>query len=197
MATKDQKDRYKKFVEAGKTVTKLTSERVEEVARDLVHLTEVQRTQAQELLDDIMKRSKKSTEYIVDTVKREVDKQLKNVKFASHEDLAAVSERLNQMKSDISSLASLREELRNDVLKLSEAVAHLVVAAKPGSAPKEEAGDKSAGEAPAAESSAAPEAAPAPEAAKPAAKPKAPATRRPAARRPRSKPANGSEPEAG
>ena len=193
MATKDQKDRYKKFVDAGKTVTKLTSERVEEVARDLVHLTEVQRAQAQELLDDIMKRSKKSTEYIVDTVKREVDKQFKNVKFASHDDLAKVSESLNQMKSDIASLASLREELRNDVVKLSEAVARLVVVAKPGAAPKEEPPAEPA-EAPAAEAPA-PEAAP--EAAKPAPKPKPAATRRPAARRPRSKPANGGEPEAG
>ena len=191
MATKDQKDRYKKFVDAGRTVTKVTSERVEEVARDLVHLTEVQRAQAQELLDDVMKRSKKSTEYIMETVKHEVDKQFKNVKFASRDDLAKVSETLSQMKSDIASLASIREELRNDVMRLSEAVAHLVVAVKSGSTPNEEASTKS---------EAAPEAdenVPAPEAAKPAAKPKPAATRRPAARRPRSKPANGGEPEAG
>ncbi|MDA8374141.1 MAG: hypothetical protein M0Z91_07875 [Actinomycetota bacterium] len=190
MATKDQKDRYKKFVDAGRTVTKVTSERVEEVARDLVHLTEVQRAQAQELLDDVMKRSKKSTEYIVETVKHEVDKQFKNVKFASRDDLAKVSETLSQMKSDIASLASIREELRNDVMRLSEAVAHLVVAVKSGSAHKEEASAESEA-APAAE-----ENAPAPEAPKPAAKPKPAATRRPAARRPRSKPANGGEPEA-
>ena len=126
MATKDSKDRYKKFVDAGKAVTKVTSERFEEVARDLFHLSEVQRAQAQELLEDILKRSKKSTEFIVDTVKGEVEKQLKGMRVASREDISAVGEHLNQMKSDIASLNTLRDELKHDIVKLSEAMAKLV-----------------------------------------------------------------------
>lgn len=126
MASKNSKDRYQKFIDAGKAVSRLTGERFEEVAKDLIHLSNVQRSQAQELVEDVMKRSKKSTEFIVDAVKGEVEKQLKGLKIASREDLTTVSERLTQMKADIAALAAMREDLKQDLVKLTEAVSHLV-----------------------------------------------------------------------
>ena len=183
MASKDSKDRYQKFVDAGKAVSKLTTDRFEEVAKDLIHLSEVQRVQAQELLEDILNRSKKSTEFVVDTVRREVDKQLKGVKFASRDDLATLADRVNQMKSDIASLGALREDLRRDVIKLTEALAGLV--ARKDQSTVAPPTPKSDAAPPAAEADTASKAAPKTSPSKPA------ATRRPAPRRAPSKKADG------
>ncbi len=126
MAQKNSKDRYQKFIDAGKAVSRLTGERFEDVARDLMQLSNAQRAQAQELIEDVVKRSKKSTEFLVDTIKKEVEKQLKSVKVVSKDDLTVINERLNQMKADLTAMSALREELKHDIAKLSEAITHIV-----------------------------------------------------------------------
>lgn len=135
MGQKNSKDRYQKFIDAGKAVSRLTGERFEEVAKDLIHLSNGQRTQAHDLIEDVLKKSKKSTEFVVDVIKSEVDKQLKSLKVVSKEDLSIVTERINQMKSDIAAIAALREELRSDVAKLSEAIGNIVVRKSPQATP--------------------------------------------------------------
>ena len=183
MATKDSKDRYQKFMDAGKAVSKMTTDRFEEIVKDLVHLSEIQRVQAQELLEDVLHRSKKSTEFVVDTVRREVEKQFKGVKFASHDDLSVLTERLNQMKTDVVALGALRDDLRRDVVKLTEALAGVISRKDSSVTPK---------------GSDSPQASPAPEPAPPksaAAKP-AP-TRRPAPRRAPTKKSDGGPGDAG
>ncbi|KJF16891.1 hypothetical protein [Acidithrix ferrooxidans] len=126
MASKSPKDRYKKLLDAGKTVSRMSTDRVEEIARDLMHLSEVQRNQALELIEDVIQRSKRSTEFFADTIRHEVEKQVNTLKLPTKEDLVEVTEAMNQIKDDVVSLSALREELRGDVVALSEAVAKLL-----------------------------------------------------------------------
>jgi polyhydroxyalkanoate synthesis regulator phasin len=72
----NQLDGLRRYLEAATTLTQITRGRAEELVRDLVASGELERTRAQEWIEDLLKRSREASEILLATISAEVDRQL-------------------------------------------------------------------------------------------------------------------------
>ena len=72
----NQLDGLRRYLEAATTLTQITRGRAEELVRDLVASGELERTRAQEWIEDLLKRSREASEVLLATISAEVDRQL-------------------------------------------------------------------------------------------------------------------------
>jgi polyhydroxyalkanoate synthesis regulator phasin len=84
-----QLDGLRRYLEAATTLTQITRGRAEELVRELVASGEVERSRAQDWIDDLIKRSREASETLVNQVSSEVEKQLgERLKDLDLDDLA-------------------------------------------------------------------------------------------------------------
>jgi polyhydroxyalkanoate synthesis regulator phasin len=81
-------ERIRKYLDAGSVLGQVTRGRAEEIVRELVNAGEIPRSQAQEWVDTMVERSKKTSENLLETVRREVHAQLSKIDAASIEEIA-------------------------------------------------------------------------------------------------------------
>jgi polyhydroxyalkanoate synthesis regulator phasin len=81
-------DPFRRYIDAGAAFTQLTKARAEELVQELMKGGEVQRHEAQSKVDDLLERSRKSTEALLSLVHAEVSHQLSSLGIGSLEDLA-------------------------------------------------------------------------------------------------------------
>ncbi|HWF20623.1 MAG TPA: hypothetical protein VG226_00645 [Acidimicrobiales bacterium] len=81
-------DPFRRYIDAGAALTQLTRARAEELVQELVKNGEVQRKEAQAKVDDLIERSRKSTEALLSLVHAEVSNQLSSLGIGSLDDLA-------------------------------------------------------------------------------------------------------------
>jgi polyhydroxyalkanoate synthesis regulator phasin len=81
-------ERIKKYLDAGTVLGQVTRARAEEIVRELANAGDIQRDQAQEWVDSLVERSRKTSEQILDLVRHEVSAQLKKIDASSLETLA-------------------------------------------------------------------------------------------------------------
>jgi len=81
-------DPFRRYIDAGAALTQLTRARAEELVQELVKNGEVQRKEAQAKVDDLIERSRKSTEAVLSLVHAEVSNQLSSLGIGSLDDLA-------------------------------------------------------------------------------------------------------------
>ena len=72
-----QNDTWKRYLDAGMAFTQMTRDRAEALVKAFVENGEVQREQASEWVEDLVERSRKNTEAIVELVRTEIRSQLK------------------------------------------------------------------------------------------------------------------------
>ena len=90
-------DPLRKYVEAGIAFTQLTKAKAEAMVRELVKAGDVQREQAQDRVDELLDRSRKSTEGLVGLIRRELAQQLSSMGFATKDDVERLDARLDAM----------------------------------------------------------------------------------------------------
>jgi polyhydroxyalkanoate synthesis regulator phasin len=90
-----QNDMLKRYLDAGIAFTEMTRARAKTIIDDFVKAGEVSRDQAQERIDDLVERSRKNTEAMVDTVRREIAQQLGQLGLATKDDLQRLEQRLS------------------------------------------------------------------------------------------------------
>ena len=90
-----QNDQLKRYLEAGMAFTQMTRERAEAIVKDWVKAGEVRREQAQERVDELVERSRRNTEQLVDIVRTEIAQQLGAMGIATKDDLARLEARLS------------------------------------------------------------------------------------------------------
>lgn len=85
-----QIDGLRRYIDAATTLTQITRGRAEELVRELVASGEVERANAQEWIDDLVKRSREASENLMHQVSSEVERQLgdRGVKKIDVDDLA-------------------------------------------------------------------------------------------------------------
>jgi polyhydroxyalkanoate synthesis regulator phasin len=81
-------ERIRKYLDAGSVLGQVTRGRAEEIVRELVNAGEIPRSQAQEWVDTMVERSKKTSENLLELVRREVHTQLSKIDSASVEEIA-------------------------------------------------------------------------------------------------------------
>ena len=81
-------ERIRKYLDAGSVLGQVTRGRAEEIVRELVNAGEIPRGQAQEWVDTMVERSKKTSENLLEMVRREVHTQLSRIDSSSIEEIA-------------------------------------------------------------------------------------------------------------
>lgn len=69
-------DGFRKYIEAGAVLGQVTRARAEEIVKELVNAGDLQREQAQQWVDDLLDRSRKTSEELVRLVRTEITNQL-------------------------------------------------------------------------------------------------------------------------
>ncbi len=81
-------ERIRKYLDAGSVLGQVSRGRAEEIVRELVNAGDIQRSQAQEWVDNLVERSKKSSEQVLELVRHEVASQLEKIDPTALEALA-------------------------------------------------------------------------------------------------------------
>ena len=89
-----QNDMLKRYLDAGIAFTKMSRTRAEGIINDLVKAGEIQREQAQERVEELVDRSKRNTEQLVDMVRKELQQQLSSMGLATKADIARIEARI-------------------------------------------------------------------------------------------------------
>ncbi len=92
-----QNDVLKRYVDAGIAFTALTQTRAEALVKDLVKAGEVQADQAREAVADLLERSRKNSEKLIETVRAEVRTQITNLGLVSQADLDRIEKRISSL----------------------------------------------------------------------------------------------------
>jgi hypothetical protein len=75
----DRNDRYRKYIDAASVLGQITRARAEEMVRDMLSGSEEQRAHVQQRMDDLIDRSRRMTEGLIDLVRGEVTHQLREL----------------------------------------------------------------------------------------------------------------------
>ena len=81
-------ERIRKYLDAGSVFGQVTRGRAEEIVRELVNAGDIQRSQAQEWVDTLVERSRKTSDQIIEMVRHEVSTQLSRVDSRAIENLS-------------------------------------------------------------------------------------------------------------
>jgi polyhydroxyalkanoate synthesis regulator phasin len=118
-----QNELINRSLDAGKDVTQWTQERLETLLRDLTKSAEDQRNQAQQLLQDLVERSRTTTEQLVETVDREIRAQLSSVGLATKADLSRLEKRISSLFSSAKAAAPVARTSSNAVTSATKTTA--------------------------------------------------------------------------
>jgi polyhydroxyalkanoate synthesis regulator phasin len=89
-----QNDLFKRYLDTGLAFTAMTQARAEALVRELVKAGEVQADQAREAVGDLVDRSRRNSERLLETVRREVKEQITSLGLVSKSDLDKAEARL-------------------------------------------------------------------------------------------------------
>ena len=87
-------DPFRRYLEAGLDFAQMSRARAEAIVRDLVRAGDVGREQAQDRVEELLDRSKRGTEGLLGTIRKEIAQQLSSMGFATKEDLERLEARL-------------------------------------------------------------------------------------------------------
>ena len=81
-------ERIRKYLDAGTVLGQVSRGRAEEIVRELVNAGDIQRSQAQEWVDNLVDRSRRTSEQVLELVRHEVATQLERIDGKSLESIA-------------------------------------------------------------------------------------------------------------
>lgn len=89
----------KRYLDAGMAFTQMTQARAEAIVKDLVKAGEVQAQKTEEMVNQIVERSKKNTEKLLELVRKEVRDQVSSLGLATKDDIAALEKKIAAQKA--------------------------------------------------------------------------------------------------
>jgi len=92
-----QNDVLKRYLDAGLAFTALTQSRAEALVKDLVKAGEVQADQARDAVTELIERSRRNSERLLETVRKEVRTQVTQRGLASKADLDKLEARVAKL----------------------------------------------------------------------------------------------------
>jgi len=99
MSVMAQTDRLKKYLDTGVAFTHMTQQRAEEIVRELVKAGDVKKGQSQKRVEELLERSRQSTDGLRALVESEVRTQIGKLGLVPKSDLEAVKRELAQLKA--------------------------------------------------------------------------------------------------
>ena len=98
-----QNDVFKRYLDAGAAFTQLTQKRAEVIVKDFVKAGEIQTEQASQAVQDLLDRSRKTTEALIAQVRGEVRSQVRGLPFATKADINRLDRRIDTVASKATS----------------------------------------------------------------------------------------------
>src|SRR4051794_23503383 len=95
-----QGDFVNRSIDAGRDVTQRTQERIEALLREVAKVTEEQTSQAQQLVQELVERSRATTEQFVEVVDRELRSQLNAVGLATRTDIERLERKIEELRAE-------------------------------------------------------------------------------------------------
>ena len=92
-----ENDLLKRLLDAGMTFTAMTQARAEDLIRDLVRAGEVQAEQAQSVIDELLDRSRRNSERLIDAVRAEIRQQMASLGLATKNDVERLERRIAEL----------------------------------------------------------------------------------------------------
>jgi polyhydroxyalkanoate synthesis regulator phasin len=89
-----ENDLLRRSLDAGVAFTQLTRKRAEGIVKDLVRSGEVSREQATARVEELMERSRQTTEFVVAVVRKEIDDRVAQLNLVTRDDLTAFAGRI-------------------------------------------------------------------------------------------------------
>jgi polyhydroxyalkanoate synthesis regulator phasin len=114
-----QNDLIKRYLDAGAAFTALTQARAEAIVKDLVKAGEVQTDQAQKVVTELVERSRKNSERVLDTIRKEVRSQVSNLGLATKDDIARLERKINAAKPAAKKATPAKRAVKRTVKKAS------------------------------------------------------------------------------
>ncbi|HVX18109.1 MAG TPA: hypothetical protein VHA73_08750 [Acidimicrobiales bacterium] len=93
-----QNDLIKRYLDAGVAFTALTQAKAEGIVKDLVKTGELQAGQAQKAAQELLDRSRKNTEKLVEQVRKEVRSSVSSLGLATKADIARLERQIASLK---------------------------------------------------------------------------------------------------
>ena len=125
-----QNDVLKRYIDAGLAFTALTQSRAEELVKDLVKIGEVQADQAREVVSDLLDRSRKNSERLLDTVRTEVRQQITSLGLATQDDLDRIEANIASVIGTVTSTATAPAKTATATAKKATSTAKKATAKK-------------------------------------------------------------------
>ena len=100
-----QSDLWKRYLDAGMEFSQLTRARAESIVKELIRAGEVQREQRQQRIEELLDRSRKNTEELVNTVRKELRQQLGSLGVATKADLQRLEAKVDALSKKSSAPA--------------------------------------------------------------------------------------------
>lgn len=85
----------KRYLDAGMAFTQMTQSRAEAIVKDLVKAGEVQAQRTEELVNQLVERSRKNTDRLLEVVRKEVRDQIAGLGLATKDDIARLEKKLS------------------------------------------------------------------------------------------------------
>jgi polyhydroxyalkanoate synthesis regulator phasin len=96
-----QNDLFQRYLDAGMQFTQMTRARAEAIVRDLVKAGEVQAEQTQALVAEVLERSRKNTERLVEQIQKEVRKQLSVAEFVTKDTVSRLQSQIDDLRAQL------------------------------------------------------------------------------------------------
>jgi polyhydroxyalkanoate synthesis regulator phasin len=104
-----QSDLWKRYLDAGMEFSQLTRARAESIVKELIRAGEVQREQRQQRIEELLDRSRKNTEDLVNTVRKELRQQLGSLGVATKADLKRLEAKVDALAKKAASSAPAKK----------------------------------------------------------------------------------------
>jgi polyhydroxyalkanoate synthesis regulator phasin len=93
-----QTDLLKKYLDAGLAFTQMTQQRAEAIIKDLVKAGEIQASEATKRRQELVERSRQNTEKMVESIRNEVQQQVRTMGLATQRDITALRKEIAALK---------------------------------------------------------------------------------------------------
>ncbi len=100
-----QSDLWKRYLDAGMEFSQMTRARAESIVKELIRAGEVQREQRQQRIEELVDRSRKSTEELVSAVRKELSQQLSSLGVVTKADLAKLEAKIDAVAKRVGGAA--------------------------------------------------------------------------------------------
>lgn len=125
-----QNSPFRRYLEAGMQFTQMTQRRAEGIVRDLVRAGEVQAEQAQAAVAELVERSRKNSDRLVDQIRREIKAQLSNLGVATQDDISRLERKIASSASKATSTTRKAVEKTTSTAKKTASTARKAAAKK-------------------------------------------------------------------